>query len=120
MSNEHEPATGFTLFPDAILRVCPAPPARPRAFLPWGTTQSQAQSLRAAGFATVPALSAAHAPGAEADAEAARLRCTHVAHDGMAVALQLTGGMAVTLPPTHGMAVAVQLNDGTPVALSPE
>ena len=81
--SEQEPATGFTLFPDAILRVAPAPAPRPRAFLPWGTVDEHGSALRARGFATVPALE----PDPVPEAEAARLRCTHILRDGAAVAL---------------------------------
>ena len=78
-----EPATGLTLFPDAILRVCPPPPVRPRAFLPWGAAAAAGVQLRAEGFATIGAL----APSDDPVAEAARLGCTHIVRDGAAVAL---------------------------------
>ena len=83
VSNEDEPATGLTLYPDAILRVCPAPAPRPRAFLPWGTTAEQGGLLRSQGYATVPALSDDPVPANEA----ARLHCTHILRGGSAVAL---------------------------------
>ena len=92
-ANEQEPATGLTLFPDAILRVCPRPDPRPRAYLPWGTDPAQGAALRSKGYATVPALE----PGSHAT-EARRLRCTHILSDGVAVSLQ-TGGTAVPLTP---------------------
>ncbi len=84
VSGGNEMATGLTLFPDAVLRVCPAPAARSRAFLPWGADPALGARLRGQGFATVAALSA------EIDAwhEAARLRCTHILHDGAAVPLE--------------------------------
>jgi len=82
-SGEAEPATGLTLFPDALLRALPAAPARPRAFLPWGAQPGMAESLRACGFATVPALGAVPDPLQEAR----RLRCTHILRDGAAVPL---------------------------------
>ena len=78
-----EPATGLTLFPDAMLRALPPRPARPRAFLPFGTLHHAGAVLRAAGFATVSALVAA---GQEA--EAVRLGCTHILRDGVAVPLR--------------------------------
>jgi len=78
-----EPATGLTLFPDALLRALPAGPARPRAFLPWGAPADQAALLRAGGYATVPALTDLDDPAAEAQ----RLRCTHILRDGAAVPL---------------------------------
>ena len=78
-----EPATGLTLFPDALLRALPAGPARPRAFLPWGAPADQAARLRSGGYATVPALADLDDPAAEAQ----RLRCTHILRDGAAVPL---------------------------------
>jgi ATP phosphoribosyltransferase regulatory subunit len=65
-----EPATGMTLYPDALLRaVAPAAP-RPRVFLPIGADPAAAAALRAKGFATVAQLSPADTAGA--------LRCTHL------------------------------------------
>ncbi len=71
---EAEPATGLTLFPDAILRAAPARGIRPRVFLPSGVEASRAASLRAEGFATIAAL----VPHADPATEARRLLCTHV------------------------------------------
>ncbi len=51
-----EPATGLTLFPDAVLRAAPARSARPRVFLPFGTDPDEAAGLRAGGYATVAGL----------------------------------------------------------------
>jgi ATP phosphoribosyltransferase regulatory subunit len=70
LSANDEPATGMTLYPDAVLRAAPAMPRRPRCFLPPGTPPAAADALRAQGFATVAALSAAE--------DARRLRCSHV------------------------------------------
>jgi ATP phosphoribosyltransferase regulatory subunit len=79
-----EPATGLTLYPDAILRCCPPRPPRPRVFLPWGTPPEPAARLRAQGFATVASLD----PGTQdALAEAQRLGCTHILRDGAALKL---------------------------------
>ena len=77
-----EAATGLTLFPDVILRVCPPLAVRPRAFLPWGSAAEAGARLREAGFATIPALADGNALN-----EAARLRCTHILRDGSAVPL---------------------------------
>ncbi|MBW8270972.1 ATP phosphoribosyltransferase regulatory subunit [Caldovatus aquaticus] len=74
-----EPATGMTLYPDAVLRAAPEAAPRPRVFLPPGTAPEVGRRLRAQGFATVAALSAADSPQA--------LRCTHVARDGEPVPL---------------------------------
>jgi ATP phosphoribosyltransferase regulatory subunit len=68
---EGEPATGLTLYPDAILRVAARPAARPRVFVPAG---ADGEALRAQGFVTVAGLG----PVEDAAAEARRLRCTHL------------------------------------------
>jgi ATP phosphoribosyltransferase regulatory subunit len=78
-----EPATGLTLYPDAVLRAAPPRAARERCFLPWGHEAAAAARLRAGGFATVAAL----APHQDAAEEARRLACTHILRDGQAVAL---------------------------------
>ena len=84
---ENEPATGLTLYPDAILRVAPARQARPRVFVPRGADSAALGKLRADGFATVAALSVT----ADEAAEARRLGCSHILRDGIAARLQ-TGG----------------------------
>ncbi len=81
LSGDGEPATGITLYPDAMLRARARPPARDRVFLPWGTARADGMRMRAAGFATVAALE----PGADGAAEARRLGCTHLFRDGDAV-----------------------------------
>ncbi|WP_230168754.1 ATP phosphoribosyltransferase regulatory subunit [Roseomonas sp. CECT 9278] len=74
VSQNDEPATGMTLYPDAVVRAAPAGVAKPRLFVPLG---ADGAAHRAQGFATVAALSAADTP--------ARLRCTHELKDGQAV-----------------------------------
>jgi ATP phosphoribosyltransferase regulatory subunit len=74
VSQNDEPATGMSLYPDAVLRAAPAAAPRPRLFLPAG---ADGAPFRAQGFATVAAL----AP----EDTAARLRCTHELRDGRAV-----------------------------------
>ena len=78
-----EPATGFTLYTDTVLRaVPPAPPAR-RVYLPYGMPAEAGQRLRGEGWTTVAGL----APVADSAAEAHRLACTHTWLDGTATAL---------------------------------
>ena len=90
VSGDREPATGLTLYPDAVLRACKATPPRPRAFLPWGTGWADGAALRSDGFATVAALAAPN-PGSDAApdgaSEARRLGCTHILRDGAATPL---------------------------------
>lgn len=78
-----EPATGLTLYPDAVLRAAPARRVRERCYLPWGHDAAAAAGLRAGGFATVAAL----APEDDTEAEARRLGCTHLLRAAQAVAL---------------------------------
>ncbi|MDP3417094.1 ATP phosphoribosyltransferase regulatory subunit [Falsiroseomonas sp.] len=65
-----EPATGMTLYPDAVLRAVPPAAPRLRVFLPRLAQAGQAAALRAQGYATVAQL----APTDTAQS----LRCTHV------------------------------------------
>ncbi len=74
---DSEPATGLTLYPDAVLRAAPVRSARPRVYLP-ADAAAEGAGLRARGFATVAALD----PGGLDVAEARRLRCTHIFIDG--------------------------------------
>jgi ATP phosphoribosyltransferase regulatory subunit len=78
-----EPATGFTVYMDAVLAASEAPPERPRLYLPMGTPWTEATHWQAKGYAVVRAVVA----GAEPRAEARRLRCGHALIDGEAVPL---------------------------------
>ena len=69
-----EPATGLTLYPDAVLRAAPPRAPRPRVFLPAGTAPVRAAVLRAEGYATVAGLD----PTADPASEAHRLACGFV------------------------------------------
>jgi ATP phosphoribosyltransferase regulatory subunit len=69
-----EPATGFTLYTDTILKAVPEAPAPRRVLLPLGVERGRAEALRAAGWVTVAAL----VPVGDWRAEARRLGCTHV------------------------------------------
>jgi ATP phosphoribosyltransferase regulatory subunit len=66
-----EPATGLTLFPEAVLRAAPPRPPRSRAYLPAGLDGAP---VRAQGFVSVAGL----APVADPAAEARRLGCSHL------------------------------------------
>ena len=78
-----EPATGFTVYMDAVLAASEAAAQRPRLFLPTGTPWSEAAPWQAKGYAVVRAVAAA----AEARAEAKRLNCSHALIDGDAIPL---------------------------------
>jgi len=77
LAQNEEPATGMSLYPDAVQRAAPDGGARARVFLPRGTDEATARALRARGFATLAALDAADDPAA--------LACTHVLQGGDAV-----------------------------------
>lgn len=80
---EAEPATGLTLFPDAVLRAASPRDARQRLFVPPGADQDEAARMRRLGYATIAALE----PVADAASEARRLLCSHVLRNGEAVPL---------------------------------
>ncbi len=79
-----EPATGFTLYMDTLLRAVPAPEAAKRVYVPHGTSWVAAGKLRAEGWVTVAGL----APAADPAAEARRLQCGHLLADGAVKALE--------------------------------
>jgi ATP phosphoribosyltransferase regulatory subunit len=74
-----EPATGFTLYTDTILRTLPAIEPMPRLLLPLGVAGGRGRALREAGWVTVAALE----PAADWRAEARRLGCGWVLVDDM-------------------------------------
>ena len=83
-AGEHpEPATGFTLYMDTVIHAVPAPPARPKLFLPLGTAREAAADYQAQGFATVFGLESI----GDARAEAIRLGCEHLLLDGAVINL---------------------------------
>lgn len=78
-----EPATGFTLYMDAVLAASETAAERPRLFLPLGTPWSEAAPWQVKGYAIVRGVTAAADPRAEAK----RLRCGHALIDKEAVPL---------------------------------
>lgn len=68
-----EPAAGFTLFLDTLLRAVAAPRLPARVYLPHGTDAAAAARLRAAGWVTLAGLT----PVPDPAAEARRLGCGH-------------------------------------------
>jgi ATP phosphoribosyltransferase regulatory subunit len=73
-----EPATGFTLYTDTVLRTLPAPPPRRRVLVPTDIDPARARTLRGEGWITVAAL----LPAADWREEARRLDCGHVLDRG--------------------------------------
>jgi ATP phosphoribosyltransferase regulatory subunit len=78
-----EPATGFTLYMNAVLAASDTPTERPRLFVPASTPWRAAAGWQAKGFAVVRAV----APAADIAKEAKRLRCSHALIDEEAVPL---------------------------------
>jgi ATP phosphoribosyltransferase regulatory subunit len=85
----NEPATGFTLFLDSVLRAVDAPDAPGRVFLPFGTSPEDAAALRHSGRIAVAGL----APVADTEREARRLGCTEMLVDGRVVVLESDEGL---------------------------
>ena len=83
VNGDGEPATGFTLYVDSILRVLPAQAARRRVLLPAGTPVEAARRLRAEGWITVATLEVVD----DAAKEARRLGCSHVLAGGEPVSV---------------------------------
>jgi len=83
MCGESEPATGLTLFPDAILRSAPSRAERQRLYVPVGADADEAGRMRRLGYATVAGLE----DGVDPMAEARRLQCSHILRNGEAVPL---------------------------------
>lgn len=73
-----EPATGFSLFLDTLLRAVPTPDEPQRVLVPVGTDAERLAALRAEGWVTVPALE----PATDLAAEARRLGIRHVLETG--------------------------------------
>lgn len=73
LCGDGEPASGITLYPDAVLRAAVSRAARPRVYVADDADPEAARGLRRAGYATVAALS-------EADpvAEARKLGCAEI------------------------------------------
>ncbi|HWL82208.1 MAG TPA: ATP phosphoribosyltransferase regulatory subunit [Roseomonas sp.] len=75
-----EPATGMTLYLDAVRRAAPVPPEAPRVFIPLDADLAAAAGLRAQGFVTVAALTPADTPQ--------RLRCGHILRGNAAAPIE--------------------------------
>ncbi|GLQ06345.1 ATP phosphoribosyltransferase regulatory subunit [Sneathiella chinensis] len=73
-----EPATGFTLFMDSIMRAAPRSKGPKRLYLPFGTSMETGAQYRAEGWITVRGL----AKAASDSEEAKRLGCSHVVNSG--------------------------------------
>jgi ATP phosphoribosyltransferase regulatory subunit len=80
----NEPATGFTLYMDTMLRALPAPAPGRRLFVPADAPAGEAGRLRAQGWPVVAALESVADPATEAR----RLGCSHVWRGGVIEAVR--------------------------------
>ena len=85
-AGEGEPATGFTLFLDTVLRALPQVSATQRLYLPFETPAKEGVRLRKEGWVTVAALE----NGGDPEMEARRLACTHLYRSGKVVTVKQT------------------------------
>jgi len=76
-----EPATGFTLYTDTILRTLPPVTSPRRLLLPFGTDRDLSRMLRQDGWITIAAFDAA----ADWRVEARRLGCDYLLEEGVPV-----------------------------------
>ena len=87
-----EPATGFTLYLDTILRALPGPAERDVLYLPFGTNFDDGAQLRREGWTTVAAIEDPGKSDKAITQDARRLGCTHVLSDGKVVPLKKPRG----------------------------
>lgn len=78
-----EPAVGFSVYLDSLMRAIPAAPIHPRLFVPVDTPIDTLKRLHDEGWRTVRGLT----PVADAAFEARRLKCGHLYQDGRVAAL---------------------------------
>lgn len=83
LPNGAEPATGFTLFMDTVIRAAPGAHEPERVFVPVEAGRAAVARLQGEGWITVAGLD----PVKDAMVEARRLGCTHVCKNGKAVAV---------------------------------
>jgi len=78
-----EDATGFSVYMDSLMDALPAGKPENKLFLPFGTPVADAEKVRGDGWRTIQGLT----HGADSRKEAARLGCSHIYSDGVAVTL---------------------------------
>ena len=82
-----EPATGFTLYLDSVLRAAGAPDPQQRLFLPFGSDPARGKKLREEGWVTLNGLES----NADPRAEAVSLGCSHILEGDAVEALPKKG-----------------------------
>ncbi|MBL4601561.1 MAG: ATP phosphoribosyltransferase regulatory subunit [Emcibacteraceae bacterium] len=75
-----EPATGFSLYLDSLMRALDGFEVEKKIFVPFGTPRNQLTELQAAGYRTIQGLENV----ADINAEAKRMNCEHVWQEGQA------------------------------------
>ncbi len=78
LAGEDEPAIGFTVYLDTILRAVPAPEKGRKVFLPFGTPEGEGARLRSEGWVAVSALS----DDPDGTIEARETGCTDILREG--------------------------------------
>lgn len=78
-----EPATGATLFMDALLPVVPRSELKACVYVPFGTPRSKINEIQEEGHRVRAALS----PGSNPETDATQLGCTHMLRDGVIVSI---------------------------------
>ena len=73
-----EPATGFTLYVENLLRALPVPATLKKIYVPFDTPREESEALRAQGYATLHGL----AKETSVTDEAKPLGCDHIAYNG--------------------------------------
>ncbi len=82
-----EEATGFSVYLDSLMDALPAPERCEKLFLPYGTSDKDGQTQRAAGWRTVQGLNQGLTEEADASKEARRLGCSHIYFSGQITAV---------------------------------
>ncbi|MGD8325839.1 MAG: ATP phosphoribosyltransferase regulatory subunit [Sphingomonadales bacterium] len=77
-SGEIEPATGFTLYLDSLIRAVDKPVLAKKVYVPHGVARKEGKALREQGWVTIQGL----APEQDLREEAVRLNCTHILTGG--------------------------------------
>tara|TARA_B100001939_G_scaffold343459_1_gene356217 strand:+ start:10057 stop:11208 length:1152 start_codon:yes stop_codon:yes gene_type:complete len=83
LKSKREPATGFSLYLDSLMRALPAPVPVNRLYVPFGTDPAELPPLRDQNYRTVQGLE----PCADPVKEARRLGCSHVLKEGTVLTL---------------------------------
>ena len=87
-----EPATGFSLYLDSIMRALPGIRIKPKLYIPYKTSFSIANKMRSEGWTTINGLT----PERSVKEEAIRLNCTHYWYNDETISLNDLDGVKPT------------------------